>query len=318
VGTTAEPELELLVHQLTWEADGVLSLVLVATGGAELPRWEPGAHVDVLTGNGMVRQYSLCGQPGDQTRWRLAVLRESDGRGGSAWVHDSLRPGQRLRVRGPRNHFPLLPAARYLFIAGGIGITPILPMVATVAARGAEWELAYGGRARSTMAFTGELARFGDRVRVVAEDESGLLDLDTLLGAARLDTAVYCCGPEGLLAAVEQRCAAWPAAALHIERFRPKETVTDAPVGPFTVVLKRSERVFEIGPDQSILGVVEDAGIEVLYSCFEGICGTCETRVLEGVPDHRDSVLSGEARAANETMMICVSRARSPQLVLDL
>jgi ferredoxin-NADP reductase len=234
------------------------------------------------------------------------------------YVHDQLAVGDVVRVRGPRNNFPLEPSPRYLFIAGGIGITPLLPMIATADAAGADWQLVYGGRQRSSMAFLDELARHGDRVLVRPQDETGLLDLDGLLATPQADTRVYCCGPEPLLAAVEQRCAGWPPGSLHVERFSPRPPGAPARLEAFEVVLARSELTVDVPPDRSILEVVEDAGIPVLSSCAEGTCGTCETAVLEGLPDHRDSVLSEEERAANDCMMICVSRSCSSRLVLDL
>ncbi|MFD8484234.1 PDR/VanB family oxidoreductase [Streptomyces sp. NPDC059712] len=284
--------------------------------GEPLPAWEPGAHVDVVLGPGLERQYSLCGDPADRTRWRIAVLRETDGRGGSAHVHEEVRTGDKLRVRGPRNNFRLEPAPRYRFVAGGIGITPILPMLAAAEEAGADWSLLYGGRTRAGLAFTRELGRYGDRVTIVPEDESGLLDLAPVLDDLPPDTLVYCCGPGPLLDAVEARC---PAGRLRLERFRPKEAAVVAPAeAEFEVVLARSGRTVAVPPGVSVLDAVREAGVEVLYSCTEGTCGTCETEVVEGEPDHRDSVLTEEERAAGETMLVCVSRCRGRRLVLDL
>jgi ferredoxin-NADP reductase len=311
---TDEDEADAVVERRDDAAEDVV--VLTLTG--ELPGWTPGAHVDLLLPDGSARQYSLCGDPDDHGRWRLGVLREPGGRGGSAHVHDALHPGTPVRVRGPRNHFPLAPSARYLFVAGGIGITPILPMLTAAEAAGAEWELVYGGRRRTSMAFLDELATYGDRVTVAPQDETGLLDLDALLGAPRADTLVYCCGPEPLLAAVEQRCAGWPAGALRVERFTAKPIGEPALGGSFQVVLARSGLTLEVPPDRSILDVVEEAGVGVLSSCSEGTCGTCETPVLDGEPDHRDSVLTDSEHAAGDCVMICVSRSCRPRLVLDL
>ncbi|MEU2426765.1 PDR/VanB family oxidoreductase [Streptomyces sp. NPDC007851] len=311
-------EAELVVSERASAADGVVALTLRHPLGEELPGWEPGAHLDVVLGPGLERQFSLCGDPGDRTGWRIAVLREPDGRGGSAFVHERLGVGGKVRVRGPRNHFRLEPAARYRFVAGGIGITPILPMLAAAEASGAEWTLLYGGRTRQSMAFTGELARYGDvRVTVAPQDETGLLDLGAVLDDVPDGTLVYCCGPGPLLDAVEERC---PAGVLRVERFRPRE-----PDGhetgeerEFEVVLAQSGRTVTVQPGVSVLDTVRAAGVEVLFSCTEGTCGTCETDVLEGTPDHRDSVLTEQERAAGETMLICVSRCRGKRLVLDL
>ncbi|MFC8867006.1 PDR/VanB family oxidoreductase [Streptomyces sp. NPDC057148] len=311
-------ETELVVGGRGIAADGVLVLSLRHPLGEPLPRWEPGAHIDVVLGPDLERQYSLCGDPADRTTWRVAVLREARGRGGSAYVHEELRAGDKVRVRGPRNHFRLEPAARYRFVAGGIGITPLLPMLAAAEAAGAEWTLLYGGRTRGTMAFTGELERYGDRVTVAPEDETGPLDLAPVLDDVPEDTLVYCCGPGPLLDAVESRC---PPGVLRVERFGPKEPGPSGPAAPdeeFDVVLARSGRTVAVPPGVSVLDAVRGAGVEVLYSCTEGTCGTCETDVVEGEPDHRDSVLTDEERAAGETMLICVSRCRGRRLVLDL
>ncbi|MEU3978987.1 PDR/VanB family oxidoreductase [Streptomyces sp. NPDC026672] len=319
-------ESELVVARREVAADGVLALTLRRPHGGPLPAWEPGAHVDVVLGPGLERQYSLCGDPADRTAWRIAVLREPDGRGGSALVHDRLAEGDTVRVRGPRNHFALRPAPRYRFVAGGIGITPILPMVAAAEAAGAEWTLLYGGRTRASMAFRGELAAYGGRVTVAPQDECGLLDLGPVLDPLPEDTLVYCCGPGPLLDAVEERC---PPDALRVERFRPKDpkdpedpkNPEDRPAGgdgAFEVTLARSGRTLTVPRGVSVLDTVLASGTEVLYSCTEGTCGTCETDVLEGVPDHRDSVLTDAERAAGDTMLICVSRCLGDRLVLDL
>ena len=307
-------EAELVVDRREFAADGVLALTLRHPLGEELPAWEPGAHVDVVLGPELERQYSLCGDPADRSVWRIAVLREPDGRGGSAHVHEQLGQGDKLRVRGPRNHFRLEPAPRYRFVAGGIGITPILPMLAAAEAAGAEWTLLYGGRTRNSIAFTEELARYGDRVTVCTQDESGLLDLDRVLAGLPEDTLVYCCGPGPLLDAVEARC---PAGRLHVERFAPKEQ-PGGENAEFEVELAQSGRSVTVAADVSVLDAVRAAGVEVLFSCTEGTCGTCETDVLEGTPDHRDSVLTDAERESGETMMICVSRCRGKRLVLDL
>ena len=307
-------EAELVVDRREFAADGVLALTLRHPLGEELPGWEPGAHVDVVLGPGLERQYSLCGDPADRSAWRIAVLREPDGRGGSAHVHEQLGQGDKVRVRGPRNHFRLESAPRYRFIAGGIGITPILPMLAAAEAAGAEWTLLYGGRTRDSIAFTEELGRYGDRVTVCPQDETGLLDLASVLDDLPEGALVYCCGPGPLLDAVEARC---PGERLRVERFTPKEQLGGENT-EFEVELAQSGRTVTVAPDVSVLDAVRGAGVEVLFSCTEGTCGTCETDVLEGTPDHRDSVLSAEEQESGETMMICVSRCLGRRLVLDL
>ena len=318
--TVAAREFEADVRVAAKEvaADGVVTLTLRQPASAPLPRWAPGAHVDLILPGVPTRQYSLCGDPADHHVWRLGILRDEAGGGGSRYVHDRLRAGDMVRVRGPRNNFGLVPSDRYQFIAGGIGITPILPMIAAASAAGADWQLLYGGRRRDSMAFTGELARYGDRVTVAPQDETGLLDLDALLGFPRAGTLVYCCGPEPLLNAVEERCRDWPARSLHVERFAARPLTAPVRATAFEVELAASELTLTVPPERSILDVVEEAGVGVLSSCAEGTCGTCETAVLGGQPDHRDSVLTDEERMAGTCMMICVSRSCSDRLVLDL
>jgi ferredoxin-NADP reductase len=271
-----EVDLTLRVDRRTTGAEGVVVLDLRDPTGAELPAWEPGAHVDLLLDDGLTRQYSLCGDPADRTTWRVAVLREPAGRGGSAHVHQELHEGAAVAVRGPRNHLPLVEAPGYLFLAGGIGITPILPMLRAAKAAGRPWELHYGGRSRRSMAFLEALEdATGGRITLHPQDEVGLIDLDRLLAEPRPDTLVYCCGPEPLLAAVEARCAAWPEGALRVERFAPKDTGEPVRSDAFEVGLASSGRVLTVPPEQSVLQVLEDAGIDVLSSCTEGTCGTC-------------------------------------------
>jgi ferredoxin-NADP reductase len=312
-----EFEAELVVTESVVVADDVVALTLAAEDGSQLPPWTPGAHIDLVLGEDLVRQYSLCGSPGDRRTWRLGILRAPDSRGGSKAVHADLHDGAVVRVRGPRNHFPLVASPHYLFIAGGIGITPMLPMIAEAEAAGADWRLVYGGRKLTSMAFVDDLAAYGDKVTLVPEDERGMLDLDAELGVPREGTLVYACGPTGLLDAVELHCTTWPPGSLHLERFSAKAA---APTGntEFELVLQRSGLTLSVPADQSVFEVCKKAGISVVGSCLEGICGTCETEVVDGDVDHRDSVLNEEEREANEYMMICVSRCRSAQLTLDL
>jgi ferredoxin-NADP reductase len=312
-----EPCVQMTVHARRQESDGVLSLVLVPVDEAvALPAWEPGAHVDLL-GPDLVRQYSLCGDPGDLGSYRVGVLREPLSRGGSAWVHDELVQGARLEVRGPRNHFPLQSADDYLFIAGGIGITPLLPMVREAEKQGARWSLVYGGRSRTSMAFLDELAPYGDRVVVLPQDETGLLDLPALLGQEVPGRQVYCCGPEPLLAAVESAMSGRTAERLHVERFSPRAGL---PVGgdSFEVVVASSGASVTVGAEEAIIDALGRIGVDVDFSCREGTCGTCETGLLSGVAEHRDSVLTTEEQAANDCLMICVGRCLEGPLVLDL
>jgi cytochrome P450/ferredoxin-NADP reductase len=315
---TREFEAPVRVASKQEVAEGVVALTLHEFDGRPLPLWEPGSHVDLVLDHAATRQYSLCGDVDDPHSWRLGILRDPNGSGGSLYVHDRLKAGDIVRIRGPRNNFPLVDSPRYIFIAGGIGITPILPMARAAHAAGSDWQLVYGGRQRSSMAFLDELAAYGDRITVWPQDEKGLLDLDGLLGQPEPDTKIYCCGPEPLLNAVEQRCTLWPKGSLHVERFFAKPLTEPVLHEAFEVYLARSELTLTIAPDKSILAAVEEAGVGVLSSCGEGTCGTCETPVLDGIPDHRDSVLDQDARDTNNCMMICVSRACSRRLVLDI
>ncbi|MFE0678817.1 PDR/VanB family oxidoreductase [Streptomyces sp. NPDC058867] len=289
-------------------AEGVVRLRLE---GAGLPRWEPGAHLDLVLPSGLVRPYSLCGDPEDTSSYTVAARLVEDGRGGSREVHERVRAGTVLEVRGPRNRFPLVPAESYVFVAGGIGITPVLPMLRALP-EGADWRLLYGGRTRASMPFLEEVEKLDagrGRVTVAAEDESGRPDLDALFAGVPDDAAVYCCGPEGLMAAVEER-----APRVHLERFAPRARV--AGDVPFEVELRRSGRTVTVPAGSSVLSAVRAELPNTLYSCEQGFCGTCQQRVLEGEVDHRDELLTDAER--DGSMLICVSRARGERLVLDM
>lgn len=298
-------------------ADGVIELEFEAVDGRDFPQWEPGAHIDIVLDDGTIRQYSLCGDPSDRKTVRVAILLEQEGRGGSRRIHEELRAGVPVEVKGPRNHFPLHASPRYLFIAGGIGVTPLIPMMRAAEAAGAEWRFVYGGRSEATMGYVDELRALGERVTIWPQDTLGLIDLEGLLGTPEEGTLVYSCGPEPLLAAVEARCASWPRGALNIERFSAVDVDTSADTG-FDVELRQTGTTLHVNEDQTILEVVTEAGVYVPTSCTEGTCGSCETTILEGTAEHRDVVLSPEEQEAQATMMICVSRASCPRLVLDL
>lgn len=310
-------DLDVIVDEVNDVATSVVSLVLRPVSGVPLPPWSPGAHIDVVLPSGTVRQYSLCGDPADVDSYRIAVLDAPEGRGGSAEVHRALVPGTKLRISAPRNQFPLLPSPRYLFIAGGIGITPILPMIDAAAAAGASWRLVYGGRTAESMAFAERLAQRGDQVVLVPQDEHGQLDLPTLLGTPHDDTLIYACGPAALLDAIATHAGAWPADALHTERFTGEAQAQDGD-RPFEVVLSRSGTSHTVPADRSILHTLEAAGVDVASACTQGMCGTCEQTIVEGVPDHRDDVLTPEEREEGSYILICVSRCHGDRLVLDL
>jgi ferredoxin-NADP reductase len=310
--------LRLLVTAHEEIADGVVRLRLE---GHDLPRWEPGAHLDLVLPSGLVRQYSLCGDPEDTSSYTVATRLVPDGRGGSREVHEQVQEGIELEVRGPRNRFPLVEASSYVFVAGGIGITPVLPMLRALP-EGTEWRLLYCGRSRASMPFLedvlklggmgvppGERSRAWGRVTVVAEDEAGLPDLDAFLAGAPEGAAVYCCGPEGLMAAVKER-----APDVRLERFTPR-TSTDGN-REFEVELARSGRTVTVAAGTSVLAAIRTELPDTLYSCEQGFCGTCQQRVLEGEVDHRDELLTDGER--DDSMLICVSRARSERLVLDM
>ncbi|MCX4979931.1 PDR/VanB family oxidoreductase [Streptomyces sp. NBC_00572] len=301
----------LTVRSVVREAEGVLGLLLADPTGAVLAPWEPGAHLEVTLPSGAVRHYSLCGDPADRSAYRLGVLREPAGRGGSEEIHTSVGEGTVLGVRGPFNRFPLVSAERYLFIAGGIGITPLLPMVRSLPP--GSWSLLYGGRSLAAMAYREELAALPG-VTLVPQDTAGLPDLDSVLAGIPAETAVYCCGPEGLLRAVEER---WPG-SLHTERFGAAPARDSGGGDGFEVELRRSGRTVRVAPGRTLLDAVREVVPGVAYSCEEGVCGTCETKVIAGTPEHHDSVLGEDEKASGATMMICVGRSRGGRLVLDL
>lgn len=299
-------------------AEGVVILRLAAVDNHVLPAWSPGSHVDLDIATGITRQYSLCGSPGDP-HLTVAVLREPNGRGGSQYIHDRLRVDDVISVGEPRNNFEFREASEYLFVAGGIGITPLIPMIERAEVWRKPWKLLYGGRTRASMAFSDALhAKHPGSVAIRPQDQHGLLDLAEAVDKLAAGGNVYCCGPEPLLMAMEAACAQRPDVALHVERFVPKAFGDDAPDDGFDVELARSELTVRVGPDQSILDALLAAGVEAKFSCREGTCGTCEVAVCAGVPSHRDSILTEDEQAANDAMMICVSRSRTTKLVIDL
>ncbi|OYN98610.1 ferredoxin-NADP reductase [Propionibacteriaceae bacterium ES.041] len=313
------PQTEFLVlRERRQEADGVVSLVFGRADGGRLPDWAPGAHIDLHLPSGHTRQYSLCGDRWDPTSYRVAVLRETAGGGGSAYVHDQLRVGDQVGVGGPRNNFALVPAAAYRFIAGGIGITPILPMIDQAERLGIDWQLLYGGRSRASMAFAAELTeRYGERVRLHPQDEHGLLPLADFLGADPAAT-VYACGPGPLLAALREATADRPPGRVRTERFVAANPAVPVRAESFEICLARSGRALTVTPERTILQTLQSNGVAVVSSCAQGLCGTCETGVLEGIPDHRDSLLDDEEQARGDCMFVCVSRSAGPRLVLDV
>jgi len=318
---------ELRVSQMTWEAEGVVSVRLARIESDDpLPAWEPGAHIDVYVPDGSTRQFSLCGDPLDRSYWQIAVLREPEGRGGSAFVHDQLRVGHRLLVTRPKNNFVLEDAAYHVFIAGGVGITPIMVMAEQLGREGRPFHLTYGGRSAGSMAFRQRLgAALGDRVTFLAEDEDGRPDLEALLKDVPEGGLVYVCGPLGLLRAVQAAAEAVHGLDQDLIRF---ELFTRAGVEPkeaaaldadaYELVLASTGHILRLSPEANILEVVLALGVEVENDCRDGICGSCITPIVSGTVDHRDLVLTKKEQAAMDQMLICVSRPTCPRLELEL
>lgn len=297
-------------------ADRIVRIRLVPLGGGTLPVWQPGAHITVHLPNGLERQYSLCGDPADREHLDIAVLHTEQSEGGSQWVHTSLKPGVTLEVTGPRNHFELEPASEYLFIAGGIGITPIMAMIESLPAK-RSWRLVYLGRSRAHMAFVDELSlRYPDRVTIVASDDKKArtaFSLNSLVIGE--NEQVYCCGPEALMEAVSEVV---PAERMHLERFVPLHRESSSPASELNVVCRKSKKQFTVPADESLLHAMERNGVPILGSCDKGVCGTCEVRVVSGTPIHLDSVMDDAEKDELHIMYPCVSRATSDPLTLDI
>lgn len=310
--------LNLRVHVATWEAPNILSYELRSIDGQELPAFTAGAHIDLKLPNGLVRSYSLVNPQTERNRYVIAVQKDRQSRGGSKWVHQNLRPGEIIAVGGPRNNFALNESAeRSVFIAGGIGITPMLSMIERLKVAGKNWELIYCSRRRNSTPFL-ELLEKNPQVRFNFDQEPGaeMLDLVATVESAPANAHLYCCGPAPMLEAFERATKHLPRDLVHVEYFAATEP--PATEGGFTLVLARSGREIAVPQGKTILNALTDAGVDIPYSCTEGICGTCETKVLEGVPDHRDRILTETERASNEKMMICCSGSKSERLVLDL
>jgi ferredoxin-NADP reductase len=316
--------LTLRVRNIGWEADGVLSIELVAPDGAALPPFEAGAHVDLalpVPGGTVSRSYSLCNDPRETQRYVVGVGRDRASRGGSRWVHEHLRAGALLQVTPPRNHFRLNEAApAFALVAGGIGITPILAMARRLHALGKPVRALVAARTRETAAFVDEMRALVPGLTLHLDREAGgPPDLRGWLATLPHGAGVYCCGPAPMLDAFERSCADLGLTDAHIERFTAAPAAADAPpAGAYTLVLERRGLTLEVNPGKGLLDTLLDAGVDVPYSCMEGVCGTCETRVLEGEIEHRDGVLSAVEKKRGDVMMVCVSSCKGPRLVLDL
>ncbi|MCG7609926.1 oxidoreductase [Mycobacterium syngnathidarum] len=299
----------------------VIALTLAAADGSELPQWYPGAHIDVHLASGRVRQYSLCGDPAVTDSYRIAVRRIPDGGGGSVEVHDSLRVGSEVSTHGPRNAFALTvpgygsPARRFRFVAGGIGITPILPMLGLAERLGVDWSMVYAGRSRDSLPFLDELARFSDRIEIRTDDVQGLPSADELLGDCADGTTVYACGPAPMLTGIRTALTGRDDVELHFERFAAPPVVDGA---EFSVTIASTGADITVAADETLLAALGRAGVSAPYSCQQGFCGTCRIRVTDGIAQHRDTLLTDPERDAGY-LLTCVSRAEAGErLTLDL
>ena len=317
------PLIDVKIASKTKLAKDIAGLELVPADGGTLPPFTAGSHIDMHLGNGLIRQYSICNDPSDRACYRLGVLREAEGRGGSQAVH-ALETGQHVQISEPRNHFALSSEARYsLLIAGGIGITPILSMAQALHTQGASFELHYCARTEERMAFRYELlsSDFADRVHLHFDDgdDAQKFDIAGLSQGPDAGTHLYVCGPTGFMDAVLASAAkGWPATAVHREYFAVAPQAPDGGDRPFKIKIASTGQIVDIPADAAAIDVLEELGFDIPKSCEQGICGTCITKVLEGIPDHRDYVLTDEEHAENDQMTVCCSRAHSDLLVLDL
>ena len=312
------------VERKTQEALDICSFELVDTSGKPLPAFSAGSHIDVSLPDGVTRQYSLCNDPQESHRYLIGVLKDPATRGGSKAMHELVNVGDTLTISAPRNHFPLAHEAAYsLLLAGGIGVTPILCMAERLAIAGSSFEMHYATRSRERTAFYNRISRSGFAAKVQFHfddgDEAQKLKLPALLATPQAGTHLYVCGPKGFMDAVlaTARASGWPQAQIHFEYFG-AEVPGKADDGSFEVRLASSGKIVLIPKDQTVTEALAQAGVEILTSCEQGVCGTCITRVLEGEPDHRDLYFTPEEQAKNDQFTPCCSRSKSPLLVLDL
>ncbi|MBP1203459.1 vanillate O-demethylase ferredoxin subunit [Duganella sp. 1411] len=315
--------LKVRVERRASEAEDICSYELVSADGSPLPAFSAGSHIDVHVGPGLVRQYSLCNPPHETHRYLIGVLRDPASRGGSQGMHENIHSGATLTISAPKNHFPLVEAKRSLLLAGGIGVTPILAMAEALSAQGAPFELHYCARSPERTAFRERIANSPFAAQAHFHYDSGApeqkLDLAALLAGLDRDTHIYFCGPGGFIDHVKATAAAqnWPEAQLHLEYFGAAAVDTGGDQA-FEVKLASSGASYTVPAGVTVMQVLRDAGVFVAASCEQGVCGTCLTRVLEGVPDHRDLYLTEEEQAANDQFTPCCSRSKSATLLLDL
>lgn len=318
---TQDNRLAAFVHTLRFEAEGIIGVELRPRGDTVFAPFTPGAHIDLHLDNGLVRSYSLCNSPEDPGRYVLGILRDRNSRGGSAYVHQNLRVGMPLTISPPRNHFPLHEdAAHTVLVAGGIGVTPLYCMFNRLRALNRSVELLYCARSRREAAFVEALAAVTDApVRLHFDDEQGgAIDLQAFLAERPSTAHFYCCGPTPMIEAFERLCDTLGHGNAHVERFAASAHAPATPQRGYQVKLARSAKVIDVPSGMSLLDALLKSGVDVACSCREGVCGACETPVLEGEPDHRDSVLTQAEKMANRTMMVCVSGCKGAHLVLDL
>lgn len=316
--THSENDFELIVDARQEVANDTIEISFVSSEDSELPAWEPGSHIDLFLSNGQTRQYSLVPDFGGKNRWVISVLVEKEGRGGSLLIDESFQPGKKVKARGTRNHFKLEPAKSLLFIAGGIGVTPLLAMIMRAEESSIPWKLFYLGRSKSSMAYLSMLQeKYGEKISIFSKESGERLDVKQTISNLDSDTHVYCCGPESLMLEVENSFDSSQRFRCNVERFLPREITKDAPDEEFEVYCQKSDLELIIPADESIFMTADFAGLEIEGDCMEGTCGSCETRVISGTVDHRDSILSPDEQKNGDTMMICVSRGRG-RLVLDL
>lgn len=311
--------LPAVVKQLIEICDGTFEITLVPTTNELFSTWEPGAHIDVVVPGFGIRQYSLIGDCGDPNYWKFAVQKEEYGRGASKYLCEELKIGDFLEVGQPRNNFPLEQATKYCFIAGGIGITGLLPMIENVGEGEENWRLYFLGKNTTRMPYVQSLrSKYPNFVHTHQSENDSRINLQVLIDQLEVGTEVYACGPEGLLNELETLCGTKQGIGLHIERFTPRTISKELVNTEFIVECKKSQLEVVVPEDESVFMALDFAGIELEGDCMEGTCGACVTTVLGGVVDHRDSVLSANERSENNKMLICVSRSLSPKLIVDL